>query len=180
MGELMVVGRIRSPYGLQGWVWMDSFTENPQSLFNWKPWTLTRRLETSSDRPAIAGIEVYPETWKSRGKGFIVRLDGYSERVNIEPLVNCFIGVDESFLPVLESNEFYWRDLEGCQVVTTYDRRLGVVKTVMATGSNDVLIVRGDLESVDQAERLIPFISQAVVDVNIEARLIRVDWDPEF
>ena len=180
MAELMVVGRIRSPYGLQGWVWMDSFTDDPKSLFDWKPWILTRRVETFSDRPAIAGIEVYPDAWKSREKGFVVRLDGYLSRSSIEPLVNCFIGVDESFLPILESNEFYWRDLEGCQVVTTYGRRLGVVQTVMATGSNDVLIVRGDLESVDQAERLIPFINQVVVDVDIETRLIQVDWDPEF
>ena len=50
----------------------------------------------------------------------------------------------------------------------------------MSTGANDVLVVRGDAESIDRNERLIPFISQTVLDVNLAERLIRVDWDPEF
>jgi 16S rRNA processing protein RimM len=42
------------------------------------------------------------------------------------------------------------------------------------------LVVRGNAYSVDQNERLIPFISQTILDVNLAERLIRVDWDPEF
>ena len=57
---------------------------------------------------------------------------------------------------------------------------LGVVKIVMPTGANDVLVVRGDAESIDRTERLIPFISQTIFDVNLAERLIRVDWDPLF
>ena len=51
---------------------------------------------------------------------------------------------------------------------------------VMPTGANDVLVVRGDAESIDRTERLIPFISQTLFDVNLAERLIRVDWDPLF
>ena len=40
---------------------------------------------------------------------------------------------------------------------------LGVVKTVLPTGANDVLVVGGDAESIDRKERLIPFISQTVL-----------------
>lgn len=179
MTELMVAGRIRSPYGLKGWVWMDSFTHDPASLFDWKPWILTRQAELSG-RPAIRQIETAPETWKARGKFFVVRLKGYSERASIELLVNCLVEVNQGHLPILGREEFYWRDLEGCRVETTDNTKLGFVKTVMATGSNDVLVVRGDLASVDQTERLIPFICQTVLEVNIEKRLILVDWDPEF
>jgi 16S rRNA processing protein RimM len=88
--------------------------------------------------------------------------------------------VDQSHLPQLNNDEFYWRDLEGCRVETTSRQVLGVVKTVIPTGANDVLVVRGDDDSMDRKERLIPFIDQTVLDVNLTTRLIQVDWDPEF
>ncbi len=180
MAERIVVGRIRSPYGLQGWVWMDSFTDNPASIFDWKPWTLTRGSDSSSGRPAMQAVMTGPETWKVRGQSFVVRLLEYPERANVEQLVNCLIEVDKRHLPKLEHGEFYWRDLEGCHVETTKNEKLGVVKKVMATGANDVLVVGGDECSLDKTERLIPFIQQTVMNVNVEDRIIVVDWEPGF
>ena len=180
MADRMVVGRIRSPYGVQGWVWMDSFTEVPATVFEWTPWVLTRPADTVSGRPAVDRIETTPEVWKLRDKGYVVRLVGVPDRAGVESLVNCLIEVDQSHLPQLNNDEFYWRDLEGCRVETTNRQVLGVVKTVIPTGANDVLVVRGDDDSMDRKERLIPFIDQTVLDVNLTTRLIQVDWDPEF
>ena len=50
----------------------------------------------------------------------------------------------------------------------------------METGANDVLVVKGDKESLDREERLIPYTEQFVIRVDLEARKIEVDWDPEF
>jgi len=45
----------------------------------------------------------------------------------------------------------------------------------LRTGSNDVLVVRGE------RERLIPFVAGDVVkSVDLEAGRIIVDWDPAF
>jgi 16S rRNA processing protein RimM len=45
----------------------------------------------------------------------------------------------------------------------------------MATGSNDVLVVKGE------RERLIPFIQgQVIKRVDLAQGLIQVDWDPNF
>ena len=54
------------------------------------------------------------------------------------------------------------------------------VDYLLDTGANDVLVVRGDDDSMDRKERLIPFIDRTVLEVNLATRLIRVDWDPEF
>ena len=88
--------------------------------------------------------------------------------------------MDNNHLPQLGDDEFYWRDLEGCRVKTLNAVVLGVVKTVLPTGANDVLVVHGDAESIDRRERLIPFISQTILEVNLAESSIRVDWDPEF
>jgi 16S rRNA processing protein RimM len=50
------------------------------------------------------------------------------------------------------------------------------VSHLLATGANDVLVVR----NADR-ERLIPFlIGQFVTEVDLEAGRVTVDWDPEF
>ncbi|MGH8398564.1 MAG: ribosome maturation factor RimM, partial [Gammaproteobacteria bacterium] len=55
------------------------------------------------------------------------------------------------------------------------ERILGRVQSLIATGSNDVLVVQGE------RERLIPFIrGQVIKNVDLATRVIRVDWDPDF
>lgn len=180
MADRIVAGRVRSPYGVRGWVWMDSFTDNPASVFEWAPWILTREGDKTGNRTEIERIDTAPETWRRLDKGYIVKLVGYPDRTSVESLVNCLIEVDKGHLPQLGYDEFYWRDLEGCRVETVDKDVLGVVKKVMPTGANDVLVVAGSTSSIDKKERLIPFTRQAVTDIDVAERLIRVDWDPEF
>lgn len=180
MADRVVVGKVRSPYGIRGWVWMDSFTDNPASVFEWLPWILTREADRPGRGIAVERIETAPEIWRVRNKGYVVKLVGYSDRASVEALVNCLIEVGKSHLPQLSCDEFYWRDLEGCRVETVNKRVLGVVKQVIQTGANDVLVVRGDSDSIDQKERLVPFTRKTVPNIDLPKRLIRVDWDPDF
>ena len=180
MADRIVAGRVRSPFGVRGWVWMDSFTDNPASVFEWAPWILTREADKTGIRTEIERIDTAPETWRRLDKGYIVKLVGYPDRTSVELLTNCLIEVDKGHLPQLSYDEFYWRDLEGCRVETVDKDVLGVVKKVMPTGANDVLVVAGSTDSIDKKERLIPFTQQAVTDIDIAERVIRVDWDPEF
>ncbi len=66
-------------------------------------------------------------------------------------------------------------DLVGLDVQLDGGRSLGAVEGLMATGSNDVLVVKGE------RERLIPFIhGQVIKHVDLDKRVIQVDWDPDF
>lgn len=180
MSDRLVIGRIRSPYGVQGWTWVESFTEDPETVFVWTPWVLSRMADRTSGRPALKELSASPVEWARREKGFVVRLDIAPNRTAVEALTNCLIYTEAARLPPLASDEFYWRDLEGCRCTTTRDVELGVVKMVMATGANDVLVIAGGANSVDRRERLVPFHREYVVMVDIPGRHIVVDWDPEF
>ncbi len=46
---------------------------------------------------------------------------------------------------------------------------------MLQTGANDVLVVKQG-----ERERLIPFIDQTVLEVDLKQKLIAVDWDAEF
>ncbi|MGA1207608.1 MAG: ribosome maturation factor RimM [Litorivicinaceae bacterium] len=180
MSDRLVVGRIRSPYGIQGWTWVESFTDDPETLFSWTPWVLSRTADRTSGRPALNELSASPVEWARREKGFVVRLDIAPDRTAVEALTQCLIYTEAERLPSLASDEFYWRDLEGCRCSTLSEIDLGVVKMVMATGANDVLVIAGDAQSLDRRERLVPFHRDYVPVVDVVGRRIIVDWDPEF
>ena len=63
----------------------------------------------------------------------------------------------------------------GLQVIATDGRVLGRLDHLLETGANDVMVVKGEQEV------LIPYIEgQVVASVDLEAREIRVDWDPDY
>jgi ribosomal 30S subunit maturation factor RimM len=57
---------------------------------------------------------------------------------------------------------------------------------LLETGANDVLVVVSEIESeegskVEVRERLIPWtMNNAIIAVDMEEKVIEVDWDPEF
>ena len=88
--------------------------------------------------------------------------------------------IEKSELPELEAG-FYWYQLEGLRVVTTSGQDLGKVHHLMETGANDVLVVKGDAQSVDKIERLVPYIDGSVIkQVDLKQGLIVVEWDKDY
>jgi 16S rRNA processing protein RimM len=57
----------------------------------------------------------------------------------------------------------------GCAVEDEERGSLGTIREVIATGANDVWVVRGDGDEV-----LLPVIDDVVVDVDAATRVIRV------
>ena len=84
----------------------------------------------------------------------------------------------------LPDGEYYWYQLIGLKVIAkTADAELllGSVSEMMETGANDVMVVRPIEGSLDDRERLIPYVPELyVVGVDLSTGEIRVDWDPEF
>jgi 16S rRNA processing protein RimM len=63
--------------------------------------------------------EVELESWRTTIRIIIIKLKGVDDRDAANLLTNCEIVVDSSQLPALEEGDYYWKDLMGCQVVTT-------------------------------------------------------------
>jgi 16S rRNA processing protein RimM len=105
----------------------------------------------------------------------VLKFVGCDDRDQVIALLQADIAVRRAQLPPPAPGEYYWADLQGLRVVTVDDVELGTVSHLLATGANDVLVVKGE------RERLLPFVrDQVVVEVNLEQRLLRVDWDPDF
>jgi 16S rRNA processing protein RimM len=96
----------------------------------------------------------------------ILRLHGIDDRAGIEALREADLLVERSAAPPLPDGEYWPEDLEGCTVLTTAGRELGVVATMRALPSCEVLEV-GDL--------LVPMVGDAVVSIDVDERRIVVD-----
>ena len=160
------MGRIASPFGVKGWLRVNAFTALPDNLLDYSPWYLKLKGGWQA---------VEPVSGRHHGKGLVVQLKECHDRDAAAALTGTDIGIYRSQLPPVDTDEYYWSDLIGLQVITRGDRLLGIVDQLFETGANDVMVVKGE------QEYLVPFIQGRVIEsVDLESRIIRVDWDPDF
>ncbi|MFZ5698919.1 MAG: ribosome maturation factor RimM [Pseudomonadota bacterium] len=171
-GNILKVGRILAAFGIKGWVKVHSDTAPRENLLDYAPWHLWRNDRWQEIEVAEA---------QAHSKGIVVRLRGIEDRSAAEALAGIDIGVSAESLPALPEGEFYWRDLIGLAVVNTEGVLFGVVGELLETGANDVLVVKPCEGSVDQVQRLMPWVQGEVVQrVDMAAQRITVDWGVDY
>lgn len=164
--QLVILGHVSGVFGVKGWLKIYSETDPVQNILKYKPWYLLKDKTWQTFQP-LQG--------KKQGKGVIALVEGFNDRDQAAELKGCKIAVKREQLPETGNNEFYWTDLEGLRVENLEGFYFGEVSHLFETGSNDVLVVVGE------QERLIPYISEQVVKtVDLQNRLMVVDWDPDF
>ena len=84
------------------------------------------------------------------------------------------VGLSRDKLPKLKANSFYWADLIGLNVESKDGIKFGVVDSIMETGSNDVLVVKG------KNEILIPYLPDVILSVDLKTKRVLVDWDENY
>ncbi len=162
----IVIGRVSGVYGVRGWVKLFSYTEPMANLLDF------RELQLGSGekwRP-VALAE-----GRTQGKTLVGRFEGVTDRDQAVGLLGLEIAIRRDQLPGTAPDEVYWTDLIGLEVVNIHGEPLGTVDRLLATGANDVLVLRGE------TERLIPFVRGTVVkEIDQEAGRIVADWDKDF
>lgn len=169
----IILGKIGAVYGIKGWLKLHSFTDEPEAILDYFPWSIKMK-------GSLRSIEV--SDWKRYKNSLVVKLAGVDDRDLAQQFVNAEIVVDSKVLPDLPEGEFYWRDLIGMTVVNSQGYDFGVVDDILETGSNDVLVVKANRnDAFGKQERLIPYtFDEAVISVCAEDKKINVDWDPGF
>lgn len=163
--DLICVGNITGPHGVKGWVKVFSNTSPRENILNYSPWRI------------VAGEQVQIVTVSGRlqGKNVVAQIDGVEQREQAVELVGSKIYISAEQLPQLDDGEYYWSDLIGLEVESLDAEPLGAVETMLETGANDVMVLRGD------RERLIPFVIGDVVKlVDLANKRVIVDWKPDY
>jgi 16S rRNA processing protein RimM len=168
---MIVLGRISAPFGVQGWVRIHPFADDPVAWAKLPQWWLADSADVSEQ--SWRAVKLADK--KVHGDGLIVRLEGVATREGAEALEGQFIGVPREALPDVASGEYYWADLIGLSVFNQSGVSLGIVTSLIETGANHVLVV-----TEGKQERLLPFVEHVVKEVSVTAGRISVDWEADW
>ena len=169
--DMVVLGKIVAPYGLQGAVKIHPFADDPRAWSKLPQWWLGKE-------------DADPASWqptklircKLRDDVLVAELECLPDRNASEAAKGMLIGVPHDGLPPTGENEYYWADLIGLEVFNRRDQWLGRVLGLIETSANDVLRISDGGDK----ERLLPFVAAVVLEVDLSARRIRVDWETDW
>lgn len=165
--ELIVIGKFGAPFGVKGWIKVLSYTEARANILDYQPWYVP-----SEDTPPIP-VELPMERSAVQNGNVIVKLMGVESPEQARILNGKIISAARKHLPSLKQDEYYWSDLEGLTVINQRGEVLGKVTYLMATGSNDVLVVEGAIQ-----RHAIPYLLGSVVtQVDLTKQEIHVNWE---
>jgi 16S rRNA processing protein RimM len=160
------IGKIVGAHGVNGNLKVCSYAESV-SIF--KPGCLILAIHAGK-------IEKYLAIkWaKPHGKSILLSFKGVEDRKTAETLIGAELFIERTALPELEEGVYYWTDIIGLSVFTTDNQYIGRVESIMATGSNDVYVVK-DPNKENNNETLIPAIESVVLEIDFERKRIRVN-----
>ncbi|MEO8003339.1 MAG: ribosome maturation factor RimM [Betaproteobacteria bacterium] len=159
---MVVMGRVRAPHGLKGWVTIQPFTQELDGLLDYPEWWLR-----GSDGWKLHRVEEAIV----RGATMVARFEGITDRDVAAALKGREVAVPRSAMPEAGEGEFYWTDLIGLEVRNREAVSLGRVEKILETGANAVLVVKGEKEV------LVPLIQDVLVNVDLGAGQLTVDWE---
>lgn len=114
--ERILIGRIGSPWGVQGFNWVQLFTETPEAAFQYRPWVLRKPDPIKKGQYIGGDIEVAKPKGKAQAKGWVCKLSSDATRNSAEAHKGLEIWVALDVLPDLPEGEVYHHQLPGCLV----------------------------------------------------------------
>ena len=146
MADLVPVGRVGRPHGLDGSFVVEDASDDPERF------VVGARLLAGEEPAAVLAS-------KRAGGRMVVRLDRPVERGTV-------LAVPRDELPPVEEGGYYVIELVGLAVEEEGGRSLGAVQDVAPGVANDVLELDTGLA--------LPLVSHCVLDVDLERRRILV------
>lgn len=160
------LGRIGGPFGVKGWVHVQSFTRPPERLFEYSVWHVSVGAGERTPRRLLEG--------RSHGQHLVARLEDIGDREAAAALRGGRIEVARHELPPAGERQFYQVDLIGLRVRNLEDVELGVVQHFVDAPANSVMVVRG------KREHWVPATRRHLREVDLQAGTITVDWPAEL
>jgi 16S rRNA processing protein RimM len=168
-----VLGRVLAPFGVRGTLRVKAFTADPEVLLGYRDLLFQAPGEEGRWQP------IRIREGRRHGDGLVVDFEGIEDRDRAEGLKGGTLGVRRGELPAPHAGEIYLVDLIGAEVRSVSGERLGVVDGFLPVGDSQVMRVKGEGGSGTR-ERLVPFLEQYVVEVELGARRITVDWPSDL
>jgi 16S rRNA processing protein RimM len=158
------LGRIGAPFGVKGWIHVDSYTDPPEGLLDYPQWVL--RIG-SGGRITRKLAEGYP-----RGDRLVARLEGVEDRDTASTLTGAVIEVERAEMPPPGERQYYRADLVGLAVRNLEGVEMGKVAQFVDAPTGPVMVVR----DAEGREHWVLATPEYLRKVEVDAGRILVDW----
>lgn len=174
--DLVVVGRVRRPTGIDGTLLIEVYSGDPKRF-------------SVGDRVFIDGAEHEIVRTGASGKSAKIKLAGIDSIEKAGPFRGEELAVTIDSLPDNPPGVYYHYEILGIDVVTLDGQRLGTLTEVIETGGNDVFVVSPDGDETrreaanedsgkgpnNSGEILIPVLDGVIVAVDKENGVMTID-----
>jgi 16S rRNA processing protein RimM len=158
--NLVLMGKIAATHGIKGQLRVVPYSGLADNLLLCKS-LFVRDAKGKLERFEVASASVH-------GKKLLISLHGFAGINQVLHLVGSEVLLYKDQLSEPDEGEYYWNDLIGMRVVTSDGADLGVLESIIETGSNDVYV------AVSKGrEYLIPALAD-IVSIDVQAKLMTV------
>jgi len=167
--RMIILGRLGASWGVKGWIKVESYTDPPEGLLDYPVWNVARS-DGSWEQVRVLTGRVH-----GTGRTLVVALEGLTNPEDCRRYGTREVAMPRSALPRPAEGDYYWEDLLGCRAVNLDGVELGVVSHFLDFPANPVMALRDGAR-----ERWVPLVPRHLKRVDLDARLVTVDWDPEI
>lgn len=161
METKLQVGVISSTHGVRGEVKIFPTTDDVKRFKRLKEVILdTGKEELLLE---IEGVKFFKQF-------VILKFKGFDNINDIEKYKGKSLYVTRANAVRLRKDEYFIADLQGLKVVDEEGKAFGTLRDVMETGANDVYII----DMTDGREVLIPAIKECILEVDMEAGVMKI------
>lgn len=175
--DAIEVGRIADAWGIKGWFKVLPYSAHPEALFSSNSWFLLPTEKGTKTFEDVGRLNI--KEAKTHSDTVVACAHGVDDRNAADALRGARIFIAKSSFPTPQKDEYYWVDLIGLAVVNREGVALGEVRELLSTGPQTVLVIDEWVEGQLQ-QRMIPFVAAYIDDVDLIARRILVDWQPDY
>ena len=162
------LGRIGAPYGIRGWVHVESHTAPAERLLQYGQWGVRLANGERQTKQLLAG--------RAHGAGLVAQLAGVASREQAAGLTGAAVEVERAALPPLAEREYYRADLVGFRVRNLAGADLGEVSHFVDAPGGAVMVTR----AAGGREHWVRAAPPHLQRVDLAAREIVVDWPAEL
>ncbi|XZR52882.1 MAG: ribosome maturation factor RimM [Enterobacteriaceae bacterium] len=154
----IIIGKISKKYGNKELFQLFSYFKNKYDIFKYKfLYIKNKKWEIIKLKYCI-----------KKKKKFIIKIKNIKKKLNIFNNKNIFID----FKDIKINQNYYWKDIIKCKVINFNNYKLGKIKNIIETGSNDVIIIKKK-----KKETIIPFIKKQIIQIiDIKLKIIKVKY----
>jgi 16S rRNA processing protein RimM len=160
------MGRVLGPYGVKGWIKIHPFSDRVDALASYARWWLERDGRW---------VECAVDDCERHGDHIVARIAGCDTREQAFLYRGAHVALPRAQLPPARSGEYYQTDLIGLRLKNRDGAELGTLVAFFENGAHPIMRV-----DTQRGEQLIPFIPTVVDGVDMDARVVWVDWGADW